>query len=59
MINEFAEFKSLDKAIKICLGIDLFVSGKILEINPEYVVIDWDGKPTVVQSKQILYFHEA
>jgi hypothetical protein len=59
MINEFAEFKSEDKAIRICLGNDIFVTGKIMEINPEYVVINWDGKRTVVQKSGILYFQEA
>ena len=59
MLKEFAEFKSADKTIKICVGVDLFITGKILEISPEFVLIDWDGKPTVVQTSQIKFFQEA
>ena len=59
MIKEFAEFKSAQKAIKIYFANGESIEGMILEISPEGVVIDWNGKRTVVQSSQILYFHEA
>ncbi len=59
MIKEFAEFKSQDKAIKLYFANGQDISGKILEISPEYVVVDNNGVPTVVQTHNILYFHEA
>ena len=59
MIKEFAEFKSEDKAIKVYFSNGQDISGKIMEINPEFVLIDHDGVPTVVQTHHILYFHEA
>lgn len=59
MINVLADFKSQNKTIKICLGADIFITGKINELNPEYVVIDWDGNRTAVQISHILYFQEA
>ena len=54
MIKEFAEFKSQDKAIKLYFANGQDISGKILEISPEYVVVDNNGVPTVVQTHNIL-----
>ncbi|MCD6218685.1 hypothetical protein J7L05_12640 [bacterium] len=59
MIKEFAEFKSEDKAIKMYFTNGQDISGKILEISPELVIIDHGGVKTVVQTHHILYFHEA
>jgi hypothetical protein len=59
MLNEFAEFKSKGKKIAIHFGPNFSVSGDILIITPEYVVIGSDGKHIVVAIKQILFFHEA
>ena len=59
MIKEFAEFKSKDMAIKLYFANGQDVTGKILEINPEFVLIDHNGVPTVVPTNNILYFHGA
>lgn len=57
MIKEFAEFKSKDLAIKLYFANGQTIEGKIMEINPEFVLIDHDGNPTVCQSRNILYYH--
>ena len=57
MIKEFAEFKSKDLAIRLYFANGQTVEGKIKEINPEFVLIDNDGKLFVCQTCNILYYH--
>jgi hypothetical protein len=59
MLNQFAEFKSAGKAIKLYFSNGQSVEGLIMEISPEHVSVNWNGKRTVVQTAQILYFHEV
>ena len=57
MFKEFAEYKSKDKSVKVYFANGHSIEGKVLETSPEFVVINNDGTPTVIQMTHILYFH--
>ena len=59
MLKELADYKASQKKIQVHFGLSLSVSGVILELNPEFIVLDDNGKHVVVAMKHILYFHEV
>jgi len=59
MIKELAEFKAAQKKVKIYFGQNFCISGEILELSPDHIIINSEGKPVVVSMKHIVYFHEG
>jgi sRNA-binding regulator protein Hfq len=59
MINELADYKASQKKVKIYFGQNFSVSGEILELSHEHIIINSDGKPVVVSMKHIVYFQEG